>query len=111
MAGKSIVTLAAHLVVCPLCEMHACVVLPDGRKTRHFGSREIGQSIIKLLTEGGCIDDKEAVFLNDQLETVQFLRKEGFPDEDVFSLEEVFRAERPDWFDENHDEPSQQYFM
>jgi len=111
MAEKSVVKLAAYLSVCPNCEMHACVVLPDGRKTRHFGARDIGRSIIKLLAEGGCIDAKGVALLNDQLAAAQGLSDEGFPEEAVFSLEEAFRSERGDRLDEDSSEPPRQYVM
>ena len=111
MSGKSVVMLAAYLAVCPLCEMHACVVLPDGRKTRHFVCRKIGQDIIKLLAEGKCIDAREVVFLTDQLAAARFLRDESFLEEEIFSLEEVFHPERGSWLDEDREEPPQQYVM
>lgn len=111
MPGESIVTLAAYLVVCPRCEMHACIVLPDGRKTRQFASRKIGQVVIKLLAQGGCIDANEVLFLSNQLEAARYLRDENLPEEEISSLEEIFRSERTDRFDEDHDDPPSQYVM
>ncbi len=111
MVGKSAVTLAAYLEVCPNCEMHACVILPDGRKTRHFGGRDIGRAIIKLLAEGGCIDAKEVAFLSDQLAAARYLRDESFLEEEVYSLEEAFHPGRGNWLDEDREESPPQYIM
>ena len=111
MSGKNNVTSAAYLAVCPYCEMHACIVLPDGRKTQHFGSRKVGREVIVLLAKGGCIDAEEVVYLCDQLAAAPFLRDKTFPGEEIVTLEEVFRPECADDFDEGHGEPPTQYIM
>ncbi len=110
MPKKALVTLAAHLAVCPHCGLHACVTLPDGRETRHFGSRKAGRAVIQVLSRGGLIDLTEEVFLKDQLESSP-LHEEIFLEEEISSPEELFEEERADSFDEEHKPPRQQYLM
>jgi len=64
---RSLVTIAAYLLVCPRCGSHACVVLPGGMKTTQFISRATGRAIIELLKAHGYIDEVEARMIGDAL--------------------------------------------
>lgn len=64
---RSLVTIAAYLLVCPRCGSHACVVLPGAMKTTEFISRATGRAVIEILQANGHIDEAEARMIGEAL--------------------------------------------